>query len=128
MGIVSTGRFPKHLHSQFHAPILAESTRSPADIAQRPAQGVSAVEVTFSPFEVRPLTLPVSPAATRALAVAVRQLGPVKVIRRGKSDHWFPVPAVGLIDGLQAAARLIPPTENVPRREASSSSPNSPRR
>ena len=118
MGIVSTALFAQHLRSQFHATILAESTRSPADIAQRPAQGVSAVEVTFSPFEVRPLTLPVSPAATRALAVAVRQLGPVKVIRRGKSDHWFPVPAVGLIDGLQAAARLIPPTENVPRRES----------
>ncbi len=118
MGIVSTALFAQHLRSQFHATILAESTRSPADIAQRPAQGVSAVEVTFRPFAVRPLTLAVSPAATRALAAAVKQMGPVEVIRRGKSDHWFPVASVGLIDGLQAAARLIPPTENVPRRES----------
>jgi two-component system OmpR family sensor kinase len=118
MGIVSTALFAQHLRSQFHATILAESTRSPADIAQRPAQGVSAVEVTFSPFAVRPLTLPVSRAATRALATAVKRMGPVEVIRRGKSDHWFPVARVGLIDGLQAAARLIPPTENVPRRES----------
>ncbi len=118
MGIVSTELFAQHLRSQFHATILAESTRSPTDIAQRPAPGVAAVEVTFSPFAVRPLTLPVTRASTRALARAVRQMGAVQVIKRGKSDHWFPVPTVGLIAGLQAAARLIPPTENVPRRES----------
>jgi two-component system OmpR family sensor kinase len=118
MGIVSTALFAQHLRSQFHATILAESTRSPVDIAQRPAPGVAAVEVTFSPFAVRPLTLPVTPASTRALAVAVRQMGAVQVIERGKSGHWFPVPTVRLTAGLQAAARLIPPTENVPRRES----------
>lgn len=37
MGIVSTALFAQHLRSQFHATILAESTRSPIDIAQRPA-------------------------------------------------------------------------------------------
>src|SRR5216684_128958 len=55
MGIVSTALFAQHLRSQFHATILAESTRSPADINQRPAPGVAAVEVTFSPFAVQPL-------------------------------------------------------------------------
>ncbi|MGN6791735.1 MAG: sensor histidine kinase, partial [Streptosporangiaceae bacterium] len=118
MGIVSTALFAQHLRGQFHATILAESTRSPAEIALRPAQGVAAVEVTFGPFEIRPLTRSVSPAATRALAVAVRKVGPVEVIRLGRSGHWFPVPAVGRIGGLQAAARVIPPTENRPRRES----------
>jgi hypothetical protein len=37
MGIVSTALFAQHLRSQFHATILAESTRRPADINQRPA-------------------------------------------------------------------------------------------
>jgi two-component system, OmpR family, sensor kinase len=117
MGIVSTALFAQHLRSQFHATILAESTRSPADIRLRPAQGVSAVEVTFAPFTVRPVTRPVLPA-TRALVVAVRRLGPAEVISLGKGGHWFPVPTVGLIDGLQAAARLIPATENASRQES----------
>jgi two-component system OmpR family sensor kinase len=117
MGIVSTALFAQHLRSQFHATILAESTRSPADIALRPAQGVSAVEVTFGPFSVRPVTRPVLPA-TRALVVAVRRMGPAEVISLGKSGHWFAVPTVGLIDGLQAAARLVPATENVSQQES----------
>ena len=117
MGIVSTALFAQHLRSQFHATILAESTRRPSDIALRPAQGVSAVEVTFIPFEVRTLTHPLSPSA-RALAAATRRLGPFEIRRLARSGHWFPVPTVGRIDGLQAAARLIPSAENASRQES----------
>ncbi|MDR2988449.1 MAG: HAMP domain-containing histidine kinase [Nocardiopsaceae bacterium] len=115
MGIVSTALFAQHLRSQFHATILAESTRSPADIALRPTSGVSAVQVTFGPFDVRPLTRSASPVATRALTRAVKRMGPVEVIRLGRRSHWFPVPAGGPIHDLQAAARLIPSPGNVPR-------------
>lgn len=116
MGIVSTALFAQHLRSQFHAIILAESTRSPADIAQRPTQGVSAVEVTFGPFAVRALT-PNSPIVTGALARAIERMGPAEVRKLGRSEHWFPVDSTGFIDyQLEAAARMIPATENLPRR------------
>jgi two-component system OmpR family sensor kinase len=117
MGIVSTALFAQHLRSQFHATILAESTRRPADINQRPAPGVSAVEVTFSPFAVQPLNSHSSATSsvTDALARAIRRMGPIDVIRRGKAGRWFPVNPGGPLE-LQAAARLIPATENLARR------------
>lgn len=116
MGIVSTALFAQHLKSQFRATILAESTRSPADITQRPAPGVSAVEVTFSPFAVQPLSSRTSATSlvTAALARAVRRMGPITVVRLGKTEQWFPVSLAGPL-ALQAAARLIPATENLPR-------------
>src|SRR5215471_19944406 len=118
MGIVSTALFAQHLKSQFHATILAESTRSPADITLRPTLGVSAVAVTFSPFHVQPLRSRSAGGAvvTKALAKAVRAMGPVEVNRIAKVGRWFPVDAAGTFDyRLQAAARLIPATENFPR-------------
>jgi signal transduction histidine kinase len=108
MGIVSTALFEQHLKTQFEATILAESTRNPADIKQRPAPGVSAVLVTFRPFAVQPL--PSSTQATarvsQALAAVVRRIGRAEVIRLVRADRSFPVLA-GSIE-LQAAARLIP--------------------
>jgi two-component system OmpR family sensor kinase len=117
MGIVSTALFAQHLRSQFHATILAESTRSPADINQGPAPGVSAVEVTFSPFDVQPLNSRSSATSlvTDALARAVRRMGPIEVVRLGKTGRWFPVNPAGPLE-LQAAARLIPTTESLARR------------
>src|SRR5258706_4541920 len=116
MGIVSTALFAQHLRSQFHATILAESTRSPADINQRPAPGVAAVEVTFGPFAVQPLSSRTSATSliTDALARAIRRMGPMEVARLGRTERWFPVGPAGPLD-LQAAARLIP-TENLARR------------
>ena len=117
MGIVSTALFAEHLRSQFHATILAESTRSPADINQGPAPGVSAVEVTFSPFAVQALNSSSSATSlvTDALARAVRRMGPIEVVRLGKTGRWFPVNPAGPLE-LQAAARLIPTTESLARR------------
>ena len=116
MGIVSTALFAQHLRSQFHATILAESTRSPADINRRPAPGVAAVEVTFGPFAVLPLSSRTSATSlvTDALARAIRRMGPIEVARLGRTERWFPVGPAGPLD-LQAAARLIP-TENLGRR------------
>ena len=93
MGIVSTALFAQHLRSQFHATILAESTRSPADIAQRPAPGVAAVEVHVQPVRgASPLTRPVTPARPVSWPPRSGRWARIQVIERGKSDHWFPVP------------------------------------
>src|SRR5215467_9720778 len=102
MGIVSTILFRAHLQSQFNATVLAESTRSPADIRSRPGAGVAAVIVTLRPFKVTPLTT--SPRArplTGALATQVAQLGEAGVTAIARS-HLF---QRGSID---AAARVIP--------------------
>jgi two-component system, OmpR family, sensor kinase len=117
MGIVSTALFAQHLRNQFHATILAESTRSPADINQGPAPGVSAVEITFSPFAVQPLNSrsTATSLVTDALARAVRRMGPIEVVRLGRTERWFPVNPAGPLE-LQAAARLIPTTESLARR------------
>ena len=118
MGIVSTAVFDHHLTSQFEATILAESTRSPGDFTQLTAPRVAAVEVTFRPFAVRPLTTS-SPLVTAALATAVRRMGPGEVIRAGRSDHLFPVTAAGRADyQLRAAARLIPAAQNLLRQQS----------
>jgi len=116
MGIVSTALFEQHLKRQFQATILAESTRNPADIAQRPPPGLSAVVVTFRPFAVQPLPSRTSATkrASRALAAAIKLIGPAQVIRLGASDRMFPVLA-GRLE-LQAAARLIPAALHVPHR------------
>ncbi|HVB45993.1 MAG TPA: HAMP domain-containing sensor histidine kinase [Streptosporangiaceae bacterium] len=114
LGIVSTALFAHNLTSQFNNVILAESTRAPADIAARPTAGMSAVQVTFSPYAVQPLTTG-TPALTRALAGAIRQMSPATVLRLGSNDRLFAVPPAGQVDfELRAAARLIPATENFP--------------
>jgi signal transduction histidine kinase len=116
MGIVSTALFEQHLKRQFQATILAESTRNPAEITQRPAPGVSALMVTFRPFDVQPLSSRTSATArvSLSLTAAVRRIGPAEVIRLGASDSLFPVFAGP--HELQAAARLIPKAVNVPHR------------
>lgn len=116
MGVVSTALFEQHLRRQFQATILAESTRNPTDIAQRPPAGVSAVMVTFRPFDVQPLPSRTS-ATTRvslALAASVRRIGPREVIRLGAADRLFAV--VAGPSQLQAAARWIPARLNLSRR------------
>ncbi|GEM_PF-467796 len=113
MGVISIAVFRGNLKAQFDAVILAESNRSPADIVRR-AGGVSAVEVTFAPYTVQPLTA--NTLATRALATAVRQMSGAEVIRLGYRDQLFGIKPTGLLSPqLEAAARLIPATENTPR-------------
>src|SRR5215470_9724198 len=117
MGIAGTALFAQPLRNLFHATILAEGTRSPADINQGPAPGVSAVEVTFSPFAVQPLNSrsTATSLVTDALARAVSRMGPIEVGRLGRTGRWFPVNPAGPLE-LQAAARLIPTAESLARR------------
>jgi signal transduction histidine kinase len=102
MGLVSTELFAGHLFNQFKVGILAESTRSPADISAQP-RGISAVVVTFGPYAVRPLT---TTPATQALETAVTRMTPREIFRLGQADTLFPV-----LSAL-AAARLLPRAEN----------------
>jgi len=116
MGIVSTALFKQHLTSQFNATILAESTRSPADFQAKPVRGLAAVEVTFRPLEVRALN-GAAPALSLALARWVAGLTRPEVALLIKRDRTFTVPSSGLASfQLQAAARLIPETENASHR------------
>jgi two-component system OmpR family sensor kinase len=110
MGVVSTALFARHLTGQFNALVLAESTRSPAELAQRPAPGLAAVLVTFAPYQVSPLTRRDSPA-TRALTAAIGQLAPGQVRQLGRSGTLFTPPGTGTVR-LEAAARLIPPGQS----------------
>jgi signal transduction histidine kinase len=102
MGIVSTILFRQHLQSQFDATVLAESTRTPADIASRPGVGVAAVIVTFHPFTVRPLTTSrLARPLTDALGRHVARIGPAGVTRFAKGEHLVQN------GSLDAAARVI---------------------
>ncbi len=112
MGIVSTTLFKQHLTSQFNATILAESTRSPADFQARPVPGLAAVEVTFRPLQVHALN-GAAPAMSKALARWVDGLTRPEVAQLIRRDRTFTVTPPGLASfQLQAAARLIPATEN----------------
>ncbi len=112
MGIVSTALFKQHLTSQFNATILAESTRSPADFLARPVPGLAAVEVTFRPLQVRVLN-GAAPVMSRVLARWVAGLTRPEMVQLIRRDRVFPVVPPGLARlQLQAAARLIPATEN----------------
>ena len=105
MGIVSTIVFREHLQSQFNATVLAQSTRSPADIASRPAAGVAAVEVTLKPFQVAPVTTSVrARALTTLLAAQVRRDGPSAVRRLVASHSTYSLSR----GSLEVAARVIP--------------------
>jgi two-component system OmpR family sensor kinase len=118
MSIVSTALFARLLRDEFKATIQAESARTPAEITQRPTTGTTAVAVSFSPFAVQPLTTDSSVASiTRALTLAIRRMSPSTVYGLGLHGRLFVVPSAGPVDyHLQAAARLIPATENLSRR------------
>jgi two-component system, OmpR family, sensor kinase len=106
MGIVSTILFRQHLQNQFNATVLAESTRSPGDIASRPGAGVAAIIVRLRPFEMTQLTTSLQARPlTNALAKEVRQIGPANLRAFARSVHLF---ERGSID---AAARFIPGNE-----------------
>ncbi len=118
LGIVSTELFAHNLRSQFDGIVLDESTRSPTDIVQRPSSAVSAVVVDLAPFSVKPLASRGNRAPTLALAAAIRKLGQAEVFKRAKHSDLFSVPPTppGSTDyHLQAAARVIPATENLGR-------------
>lgn len=112
MGAISTVLFARHLSGQFDALVLAESTRSPAEVAQKPPPGMAAVLVTFAPYTVRPLTKDRTPA-TSALVASVSAIPPVQMARLGRGGTLFPLPPAGPnAPPLRAAARWIPPGQN----------------
>jgi signal transduction histidine kinase len=115
MGVVSTILFARTFADQFNNIILAESTHSPQDLAQASDPGVAAVEVTFVPYSVQPLTTRTQARRlTHALAAEVRRLGPTWVRAAVGHDGSFgvPAPAPG-VPQLEAAARFIPPAQSL---------------
>ena len=118
LGIVSTDLFAHNFTDQFDQIILDESTRSTADIQERPAPQLEAVLVTLSPFLVQPLPTG-SKGPRRSSRQAIRSLGQARVYALARHDKPFQVsPTDGHDFHLTAAARVIPATENFPRRSS----------
>ena len=103
MGTVSTIVLSTHLAGQFKANLIAESTRTPAELQASPGHYV-AVVVTRS-RAVRPLTP--SSAATRELTSAVSQLLATARLRSELAKQPFTVQPGGGGPKLGAYARVI---------------------
>jgi signal transduction histidine kinase len=103
MGVVSTIVLTKQLGGQFNADLLAAAQRSPRQIASNPGDYV-AVEVTFPPARIRPLTGS-SPAATE-LTTAVQDMIAAHTARDYIGAQPFPVPRSGG-PRLRGVARLV---------------------
>jgi two-component system, OmpR family, sensor kinase len=89
MGAVSTFVLSKRLGGQFDGELLAAAQHKPQQIASNPGDYV-AVEVTFPPLAVQPLTG--SGAATEELVDAVRSMIATHSARHFLGDHPFGVP------------------------------------
>ena len=89
MGGVSTFVLSKRLGGQFDGELLAAAQHKPQQIASNPGDYV-AVEVTFPPLAVQPLTG--TGAATEELADAVRSMIASHSARHFLGDHPFGVP------------------------------------
>ena len=89
MGVVSTFVLSKRLGGQFDGELLAAAQHKPQQIASNPGDYV-AVEVTFPPLAVQPLTG--TGAATAELVDAVRSMIATHSARHFLGDHPFGVP------------------------------------
>src|ERR1700749_2449149 len=89
MGVVSTFVLSKRLGGQFDGELLAAAQHKPQQIASNPGDYV-AVEVTFPPLAVHPLTG--SGAATEELLDAVRSMIATHSARHFLGDNPFGVP------------------------------------
>ena len=113
MGAVSTIVLSQRLGGEFNAQLIAAAQHSPQQIASNPGDYV-AVEITYLPVQVRPLTA--SSAATSELAAAAANLITRHVARYYIGGQPFAVPpatgpaATG--PRLRAVARLIPARAN----------------
>jgi two-component system OmpR family sensor kinase len=113
LGIVSTKLFADTLTNQFHTVVRDDSSRSPTDMQQHPALGLSAVVVLLSPFTVNPVPNTGRPPENRALFKAIRRMGKSRVYRLALAEALFQVPRTGAVNyDLTAVARKIPSTEN----------------
>jgi two-component system OmpR family sensor kinase len=106
MGAVSTIFLDSNLHKLADYN-LAVATQN-AESLQTITAGYVAVEVTFSPYRILPLSRP--SASTTALVDFVRQLGPAyDLSHRGK---LFDVPPAGHLPGLRGLSRFVSAARN----------------
>ncbi len=89
MGVVSTIVLSRRLGGEFNSQLIAAAQHSPRQIASNPGDYV-AVEITYFPVQVRPLTG--SSAATSELAAAVANLITRHVARYYIGGQPFAVP------------------------------------
>ncbi len=115
LGVVSTELFAHNLTTQFNSIVVDESTRSPSDLAERPTQGVFAVQARLSPFTVTRISGP--DKKTTQLRTAIMKMGQTLVYGRSLHSRPFLItPMPGRPNyHLIAAARKIPPTLSIPR-------------
>ncbi len=103
MGAVSTFVLSRRLGSQFNADLIAAAQRRPQQIASNPGNYV-AVEITFFPVAVRPLTG--SGGGTQELATAVQNLIATRTARQYVGAGPFAVPGTDR-PRLRAVARVV---------------------
>ena len=104
MGAVSTFVLSKRLGGQFDGELLAAAQHKPQQIASNPGDYV-AVEVTFPPVTVQPLTG--TGAATEELAAAVRSMIATRSARHFLGGHPFGVPAMNGGPRLRAVGMVV---------------------
>jgi signal transduction histidine kinase len=104
MGAVSTFVLDKRLAGQFDGELLAAAQHKPQQIASNPGDYV-AVEVTFPPVTVQPLTG--TGAATQELAAAVRNMIATHTARHFLGGHPFGVPAMNGGPRLRAVGMVL---------------------
>jgi two-component system OmpR family sensor kinase len=103
MGAVSTVVLSKRLGHQFNSELSAAAHRKPEQIASNPGD-YAAVEITFPPLDIQPLSG--SNAATQELAAAVRQIAAAHHVRDYVGGPPFDVPHSSG-PRLRAVARLV---------------------
>ncbi len=103
MGAVSTVVLSKRLGHQFNSELAAAAHRKPEQIASNPGD-YAAVEITFPPLDIQPLSG--SNAATQELAAAVRQIAAAHHVRDYVGGPPFDVPHSSG-PRLRAVARLV---------------------
>jgi two-component system OmpR family sensor kinase len=104
MGAVSTFVLDKRLAGQFDGELLAAAQHKPQQIASNPGDYV-AVEVTFPPVAVQPLTG--TGTATEELVAAVRGMIATHNARRFLGGHPFGVPRMNGGPRLRAVGMVL---------------------
>src|SRR5713226_3231332 len=109
MGTVSTFFFRGNLTTQFNQNLVAMATRNPSSLTGN-AGPYLAVQVTFRPFTVSPLTGPSS--GTTALTAIVQDMGAASVLSLRYRSMPVPLPQAGHEPRLLAAARVVRPAQS----------------
>ena len=112
MGVVSTVVLSKRLGRQFNAELAAAAQRTPQQIASNPGD-YAAVEITFPPRRIQPLTG--TSTATAELVTAVRQMVAAHTVRDYLGGPPFEVPRSSG-PRLRAVVRRVPGGPGLGRR------------